>query len=128
MNAVEALSVAQAAGLRIVLDGDGLLVDASAQPPDALIDALSHNKAEIVALLRLGNDGSTSKGRQALDDERSDIRSIPVSAETDTKAIPWAEWKALELNRLFQEQGITGEPGRITAATVLHGERKAGQV
>jgi hypothetical protein len=39
--------------------------------------------------------------------------------------IPWAEWKALVLNRLFQDQGITGEPGRITAATVRHGERKA---
>jgi len=35
----------------------------------------------------------------------------------------WAEWKANELNRLFQEQGVTGEPGRITAATVRHGEQ-----
>jgi hypothetical protein len=38
--------------------------------------------------------------------------------------IPWAEWKAATLNRLFQEQGITGQPGRITAATVRNGERK----
>jgi hypothetical protein len=37
-----------------------------------------------------------------------------------------AEWKAAALNRLFQEQGVTGRPGRITAATVRHGERKAG--
>jgi hypothetical protein len=36
----------------------------------------------------------------------------------------WAEWKAAALNRLFQEQGATGKPGRITAATVRHGERK----
>jgi hypothetical protein len=42
------------------------------------------------------------------------------------KGIPWAEWKAAALNRLFQEQGATGTPGRITAATVRHGERKAG--
>jgi hypothetical protein len=28
------------------------------------------------------------------------------------------------LNRLFQEQGVTGQPGRITAETVRHGERK----
>ena len=34
----------------------------------------------------------------------------------------WAEWKAARLNRLFQQQGVTGRPGRITAATVLHGE------
>ena len=43
-----------------------------------------------------------------------------------SKGIPWAEWKAAALNRLFREQGATGKPGRITAATVRHGERKAG--
>lgn len=36
--------------------------------------------------------------------------------------VPWAEWKAAALNRLFQEQGVTGQPGRITAATIQHGE------
>lgn len=36
----------------------------------------------------------------------------------------WAEWKAAALNRLFQEKGATGKPGRITAETVLDGERK----
>ena len=35
----------------------------------------------------------------------------------------WAEWKASALNRLFQQQGVTGRPGRITAATVRHGKR-----
>jgi hypothetical protein len=39
-------------------------------------------------------------------------------------ATSWAEWKAAALNRLFEEQGATRRPGRITAATVLHGERK----
>jgi hypothetical protein len=36
----------------------------------------------------------------------------------------WAEWKAEMLNRLFLEHGRTGRRGRITAATVLDGERK----
>lgn len=40
-----------------------------------------------------------------------------------SKANSWAEWKAARLNRLFQEQGVTGRPGCITAATVLHGEK-----
>jgi hypothetical protein len=31
------------------------------------------------------------------------------------------EWKAATLNRLFLEQGVTGQPGRITAETVRHG-------
>ena len=45
--------------------------------------------------------------------------------EEETGGIPWAEWKAAELNRLFQEQGSTGQPGRITAATIRHGEQRA---
>jgi hypothetical protein len=43
-----------------------------------------------------------------------------------SKGTPWAEWKAAALNRLFQEHGAFGKAGRITAATVRHGERKAG--
>jgi len=38
-------------------------------------------------------------------------------------ASSWAEWKASALNRLFHRHGVTGRPGRITAATVRHGER-----
>jgi hypothetical protein len=38
------------------------------------------------------------------------------------KGVPWAEWKAASLNRLLCQQGVTGEPGRITAKTVRHGE------
>lgn len=37
--------------------------------------------------------------------------------------ILWAEWKAATLNKLFQDRGVTGKPGRTTAATVRHGER-----
>ncbi|HTX36451.1 MAG TPA: hypothetical protein VME43_15585 [Bryobacteraceae bacterium] len=44
-----------------------------------------------------------------------------------SKGIPWAEWKAAAPNRLFQEQGTTVKPGRITASTVGHGGRKAGK-
>lgn len=36
----------------------------------------------------------------------------------------WADFKAATLNRLFQELGTSGKPGRITAVTVRHGERK----
>jgi hypothetical protein len=38
--------------------------------------------------------------------------------------IPWAEWKAAMLNELFFEQGVLGQPGKITAPTVMHGERR----
>jgi hypothetical protein len=35
------------------------------------------------------------------------------------------EWKAAALNRLFLEQGVTGQPGRITAETIRHGQGKS---
>lgn len=48
----------------------------------------------------------------------------PTNSEDEPVGVPWAEWKAAELNRLFQQQGLTGELGRITPATVRDGERK----
>ena len=45
-----------------------------------------------------------------------------AAAPSEQHGIPWTEWKAAALNRLFQEQGATGQPGRITAETVRHGE------
>ena len=35
----------------------------------------------------------------------------------------WDEWKAGTINQLFLEQGRTGQPARITADTVRHGQR-----
>jgi hypothetical protein len=40
--------------------------------------------------------------------------------------VEWCEWKVAALNRLFQEQGLAGEPGKITSETVRHGECKGG--
>jgi hypothetical protein len=69
------------------------------------IETLRSGKAEAIALLS---------------------RTDPARAHaTDADVIPWAAWKAAKLNRLFQEKGVTGQPGRVTAATVRHGERKA---
>lgn len=42
------------------------------------------------------------------------------------RSMSWSEWKEVALNRLFQEQAATRPPGRITAASVRHGEGKAG--
>ena len=40
------------------------------------------------------------------------------SAEETTRPIPWAEWKATQLNQVFEQHGVIGRPGRITADTV----------
>jgi beta-N-acetylglucosaminidase len=52
----------------------------------------------------------------------------PEGNEQDASGIPWAEWRAADLNRLFKEHGTSGQPGRITAATIRHGasEKKLG--
>lgn len=50
--------------------------------------------------------------------------SAVASAQRE-EGVPWAEWKAAELTRLFQEQGVAGLPSRISAATIIHGARAA---
>ena len=51
MKAAAALRTARAASVEITLDGDDLILEASSPPPEPVLDALSRNKARIVALL-----------------------------------------------------------------------------
>jgi hypothetical protein len=57
MSAVPALRVARAAGIKLGLDGDDLLLQAAAPPPASILDLLSANKPAIVALLRQSDPG-----------------------------------------------------------------------
>jgi len=52
MSAAEALRAAQAAGIAIALDGDALLLEALAEPPQSVLDALVLHKREILNLLQ----------------------------------------------------------------------------
>jgi hypothetical protein len=54
------------------------------------------------------------------------VRANPgeISNIDEGRGYKWAEWNAAALNRLFQEQGVIVAPGGITAAAVLHGERR----
>jgi hypothetical protein len=52
MSAAEALKAARAAGIRVGIDGDDLVMEAPTRPPDAVLAAIKHNKLEIVALFR----------------------------------------------------------------------------
>ena len=73
MNAADALKTARAAGIRVGIDGADLVLEASAAPPPAVLDTLSRNKAEIIALLRSSNDGWTAEDWQAFYDERAGL-------------------------------------------------------
>lgn len=58
-----------------------------------------------------------------LAEERATVSANPDAARKEVW-ISWCEWKARELNRLFLDQGVTGQPGRITAETVRDGQRR----
>jgi hypothetical protein len=52
----EALKAARAAGIGLEIEGNDLVLEASASPPAAVLDLLSQHKAGIVALLRPTGD------------------------------------------------------------------------
>lgn len=52
MKAAQVLKEASAAGVRIAIDGNGLSLEATAAPSEAMIELITQHKAEIVDLLR----------------------------------------------------------------------------
>ena len=61
MSAAEALKAARAAGIRLGIDGEDLVLEASAPPPAAVLDLLSRHKAGVVTLLQ--GQGGRQKGQ-----------------------------------------------------------------
>ena len=97
MTALEALQAARAVGVDVVLQGNGLALEASSPPPDAVLEALSQNKAEIVALLQLGDDGWNTEDWQVYFDERAGIAEFDgglsrSQAEAQAFACCVTEW------------------------------------
>jgi hypothetical protein len=71
MSAIQALGAARAFGIHLQLDGDDLLLEASEPPPDAVLDALSRHKADVVRILRSAKDGSSPDYWHLLFQERA---------------------------------------------------------
>jgi hypothetical protein len=97
MTAIEALRAARAAGVEIDLHGDDLVLEASSPPPDAVLDALSRNKAGIIALLRPADDGWNAADWRVLFDEWAGIAEFDgclprPEAEVRAFACCVAEW------------------------------------
>jgi hypothetical protein len=51
MNAAEAIKAARDAGIELGIDGDDLVLEASASPPAAVLDLLSRHKTEVLVVL-----------------------------------------------------------------------------
>ena len=104
MSAAEALAVARANGVSVEIDGDDLVLEASAPPQPALLDLLSHHKAGIVALLRLADDGWSAEDWQVFFDERAGIAEFDGGlsrgqAEAHASACCAVEWLNRNLMR-----------------------------
>jgi hypothetical protein len=97
MSAVEALKVARAAGIRLRIDGDDLLLEAAVPPPAPVLDYLSRYKADVVRTLRSAEDGWSAEDWQIFFDERAGIAEfdggLPRSdAEAQAFACCIVEW------------------------------------
>lgn len=109
MSAAEALRAARAAGIELGIDGDDLVLEASAPPTAAILDLLSGHKASIVALLRPDGDGWSAEDWHVFFDERAGIAEFDDGlprgqAEARAFACCMVEW----LNRNF----VRSPPGR----------------
>jgi hypothetical protein len=97
MSAAEALKAARGAVIQLGIDGDDLVLEASAPPQAAVLDALSRHKAEIVALLRPGRDGWSAEDWLVFFGERAGVvefdGGLPrVEAEAQAFACSVVEW------------------------------------
>ena len=70
MSAAEALRAAQAVGVSVKLDGEGLLLEADREPPRAVVDALIRYKPAILHLLRPAQGGWVAEQWHAYFEER----------------------------------------------------------
>jgi hypothetical protein len=94
---LEALKAARAAGLGLHVDGLDLVLEASAPPPAAVLDLLSRYRADVVALLRPGDDGWSAEDWRAYYDERAGIAELDGGlprADAEARAFAYciSEW------------------------------------
>jgi hypothetical protein len=116
MSAVEALRAARAAGIKLVLDGDDLVLTAAEAPPGTVLSELSRRKPEIVALLRAARDNWSDADWLAFFDERAGIAEFDGGLQrTDAEARAFeccvVEW----LNR----NPVSSPPGGVSTAAAV---------
>ena len=78
MSAARSPQAARAAGIQLGIDGDDLVLEASAPPPAAMLDLLSRHKAEVLAVL----------AATARENKLSPRRRCPREASNQQKVSP----------------------------------------
>jgi hypothetical protein len=112
MTAADALKVARTVGVELHLDGDDLVLEASAPPQAEILDLLLRHKPAIVLLLQPGRDGWSAEDWQVFFAERARIAGLNAGrprllAEAHAFNCCIVEW----LNRNFART----QPGRCSA-------------
>jgi hypothetical protein len=125
MSAIQALGAARAFGIHLQLDGDDLLLEASEPPPDAVLDALSRHKADVVRILRSAKDGSSPDYWHLLFQERAAFAQLArglTRADAEAQALECCivEW----LNRNATSSCLTERSSIHTLGSIPN----AGQI
>jgi len=108
MSAAEVLKAARAAGIQLGINGDDLVLEASAPPSPAVLDMLSRHKAEIATLLMQGGEGWSVEDWRAFYDERAGIAEFDCD-QTRTEA----EARAFEccVTEWLNQHPVSSDPG-----------------
>jgi hypothetical protein len=79
MSAAEALRAAQAADITVTPDGESLLLEATVEPPQAVLDVLARHKLAVLDLLRPEPCGRAPEQWRAYFDKRCGIAATNSS-------------------------------------------------
>ena len=92
---------------------NGFLARWSEGEPEALAQGSGGNALNPLPIGQVANDSDAA---------RPDPETLAL--ETGTRSISWAEWKANELNKLFEEHRVTQRRGPLQADTVRCGQSR----
>jgi hypothetical protein len=122
MSAAEALRAAQAAGVAVTFDAEDLLLEASAEPPQDVLNVLARHKLSILALLRPGQDVWTAENWRARFDERAGFLEHDggwSSLEAEVQAFEQCIVEWLNVNPTFSLAGRCAWCGKAATPSVM---------
>jgi hypothetical protein len=122
VSAAEALKEARAAGVHLGIDGNDLVLEASAPPPADVIDALSRHKAEILSLLRPTEDGWSAKDWRVFVAKRAGVSGLDGGVprrEAEARAFEACVVEWLNRNPAPSQAGRCAWCGRPESASAV---------
>ena len=85
MSATEVLKLARVAGISVMVDGENIMLEGSAEPPADTLDALRKHKADIIAVLRSGVGGVSQESPEWSPTASPKPQALPNSSIAPTE-------------------------------------------